>query len=228
VEAKRLNLTKFQRKMGLAEDPNAILLYWPSRLDPVQKGIELLEEIAPTFVREHPDTQIAVIGDPVGGNRVHGEVMGRIAFGSGGKIAFRRFDQDLSILGYAAASDVFGASLYEPFGQIDVVGNLYGATATNRDTGGYSDKITPLNLRAWGAPIDQGNGVLFRDYNAAGLWWGLATAVQNHRYFRAHPKEWEKQAKRIMQEARNNWNLDNMVARYITAYETLNDKRPLV
>jgi glycogen synthase len=64
---------------------------------------------------------------------------------------------------YAAASDVFGASLYEPFGQIDVVGNLYGATATNRNTGGYSDKIVPLSLKALGVPQDLGNGVLFRD-----------------------------------------------------------------
>jgi len=66
------------------------------------------------------------------------------------------------MLGYAAASDVFGASLYEPFGQIDLVGNLYGATATNRDTGGYHDKITPLRLKTLGAPEDTGNGVLFR------------------------------------------------------------------
>jgi len=228
VESKKLNLAKFQRMMGLIVDPEAILLFWPARLDPVQKGIELLEEISLSFVNQHPDVQIAVIGDPVGGNQAHADIMGRIAFTSGGRIAYRRFDQDLSTLAYAAASDVFGASLYEPFGQIDVVGNLYGATATNRDTGGYSDKITPLNLRAWGAPIDDGNGVLFRDYNAGGLWWGLATAVQQHRYFRQHPKEWEKQARRIMKNARNKWSLDNMVARYITAYEGLNDKRPLI
>jgi glycogen synthase len=154
--------------------------------------------------------------------------MGRIACASGGRICYHRFSQDLSTLGYAAASDVFGASLYEPFGQIDVVGNIYGATATNRDTGGYSDKIVPLSLRAWGAPMDQGNGVLFRDYNAAGLWWGLSTAVQNHRYFREHPREWEKQMRRIMKEARSTWSMDNMVAKYITAYEDLNGGKPLV
>ena len=228
VESKKLNLAKFQKLMGLVVDPEAILLFWPARLDPVQKGVELLEEIALPFIGQHWDVQIAVIADPVGGNPTHAEIMGRIAYTSGGRIAYRRFDQDLSTLGYAAASDVFGASLYEPFGQIDVVGNLYGATATNRDTGGYSDKITPLNLRAWGAPIDDGNGVLFRDYNASGLWWGLETTVRHHRYFRQHPREWEKQARRIMKDARNKWCLDNMVARYITAYEGLNGKRPLV
>ncbi len=228
VEAKRANLVKFQMKTGLSIDCDAILLYWPSRLDPVQKGIDLLEQIAQKFVDAHPGVQIAVVGDPVGGDNWHADVVGRIACASGGRICYHRFNQDLSLLGYAAASDVFGASLYEPFGQIDVVGNIYGATATNRDTGGYSDKIVPLSLRAWGAPIDQGNGVLFHDYNAGGLWWGLSVAVQNHRHFREHPREWEKQMRRIMKDARNTWSLDNMVAKYITAYEQLNGGQPLI
>ncbi|MCU0913234.1 MAG: glycogen/starch synthase [Planctomycetes bacterium] len=228
IEARKANLVKFQKKTGLQVDPEAILLYWPSRLDPVQKGVDLLEPVAQKFVDANPGVQIAVIGDPVGGDNWHADVMGRIAYASAGRICYHRFSQDLSTLGYAAAGDVFGASLYEPFGQIDVVGNIYGATATNRDTGGYSDKIVPLNLRAWGAPIDQGNGVLFRDYNADGLWWGLTTAVQNHRYFREHPREWEKQMRRIMKEARSTWSMDNMVAKYITAYEDLNGGKPLV
>lgn len=228
VAAKRVNLLKFQYQMGLRSDPRAILLYWPSRLDPTQKGVELLEAIAQRFVDLHPGVQIAVVADPVGGDSTHADIMGRIACASGGRIAYRRFDQDLSSLGYAAASDVFGASLYEPFGQIDVVGNIHGATTTNRDTGGYTDKITPLSLRAWGAPIDSGNGVLFRTYDTDGLWWGLSQAVKNHRYFHKHPKTWEKQMRRIMMQARKTWSLDNMVARYITAYEELNEGKPLV
>lgn len=228
IEAKKANLVKFQQRTGLRVDPDAILFYWPSRLDPLQKGVTLLEEVAQRFVDTNPGVQIAVVGDPVGGDNYHADVMGRIACASGGRICFQRFSEDLSTLGYAAASDVFGASLYEPFGQIDVVGNIYGATATNRDTGGYSDKIVPLNLRAWGAPMDQGNGVLFRDYDANALWWGLSTSVQNHRYFREHPREWEKQMRRMMKEARSTWSMDNMVAKYITAYEDLNGGKPLV
>ena len=227
VGAKRANLVKLQEKMGLVKDPDAILLYWPSRLDPTQKGIQLLEQIAQRFVDAHPGVQIAVIGDPVGTDPAHAEIMGRIAYASGGRIAFRRFDEDLSVLGYAAASDVFGASLYEPFGQIDVVGNIYGATATNRDTGGYADKISPLSLRAWGAPMDRGNGVLFKNYDAEGLWWGLGAAVENHRYFRQNLEEWQRQMQRIIRQARDTWSLENMVAGYMMAYEQLNGGRPL-
>jgi glycogen synthase len=221
IEAKKLNLIKFQKKTGLQVNPQAILLYWPSRLDQMQKGVELLEDIALKFVIEHSDVQIGIVGNPVGNDRSHAEILGRIACSSGGKIAYCPFDDDLSILGYAAASDVFGASLYEPFGQIDVIGNLFGATATNRDTGGYHDKIVPLRLKKLGAPKDIGNGVLFKDYNSSGLWWGLDITVQNHRYFRKNPQEWERQAKRIMQETKHKWDLSNMVAGYLTAYQRL-------
>ncbi|MFH1369694.1 MAG: AP2 domain-containing protein [Planctomycetota bacterium] len=221
IEAKKLNLVKFQKKTGLIVNPEAILLYWPSRLDRMQKGVELIEDIALRFVADHPDTQIAIVGNPVGNDRRDVDILGKIAWMSGGKITYWPFDDDLSILGYAAASDVFGASLYEPFGQIDLIGNLYGATATNRDTGGFHDKIMPLRLKKLGAPEDIGNGVLFRDYDSSGLWQGLHSAVENHRFFRSRPDEWERQAKRIMKEARDKWGLDNMIAGYLAAYQRI-------
>jgi glycogen synthase len=221
ILAKKLNLIKFQKKTGLLVNPEAILLYWPSRLDRMQKGIELLEDIALKFVIEHPDVQIAIVGNSVGDNSSDAEILGRVACASAGKIAYRTFTDDLSVLGYAAASDVFGASLYEPFGQIDLVGNLFGATATNRDTGGFHDKIVPLKLKKLGAPEDVGNGVLFRDYDSNGLWQGLHETVTIHRFFRKNLPEWEKQAKRIMKESRDNWGLKKMVTGYMSAYERI-------
>lgn len=228
IAAKKLNLIKFQKRMGLNIDPDAILLLWPSRLDPTQKGIELLEDIALRFVIENGDVQIAVVGNPVGQDRSHAEILGRIACASGGKIAFRSYSEDLCKLGYAAASDAFGASLYEPFGQIDVMGNLYGATATNRATGGYSDKIVLLSLKARGAPEDIGNGVLFNNYDSSGLWYGLYHTIIHHRFFRKNPDIWQKQVQRIMKEARSRWDLDKMVAGYLALYEKINCGVPLV
>jgi glycogen synthase len=224
LAVKRECLVEFQKRTGLNIDPDAILLYWPSRLDPVQKGIHLLEDIAHRFVIEHGDVQIAIIGDGVGQDRTHEEICGRIAWSSGGRIAYQRFDEPLSMLGFAAASDVFGASLYEPCGQIDQIGNLYGATATNRDTGGYSDKIRELALKADGAPEDAGNGFLFRDYDSGGLWYGLYRAVRFHRR-----PAWvrEPQIRRIMRETRERHDLNRMVENYIRVYERLNGGVPL-
>ena len=224
IAAKRENLMEFQKRTGLIVNPEAILFYWPSRLDPLQKGVDLLEDIILKFVIEHGDVQFAVVSDGVGGDRTHEETMGRIAWASGGKIVYHHYDEELSMLGFAAASDVFGASLYEPCGQIDQVGNLFGATATNRDTGGYHDKIRELRLKIEGAPQDVGNGFLFRNYDSGGLWYGLAKSVRFHRY----PIEIRgPQIKRIMKEARERYDLNTMIAEYVRIYERLNGSRPL-
>jgi glycogen synthase len=223
LAAKKENLVEFQKRTGLIVNPDAIFLNWPSRLDETQKGCELLEDIALTFVIENGDVQIAVVGNGVEGDRTHEEIMGRIAYASGGKITYQRFSEPLSMLGYAAASDVFGASLYEPCGQIDQIGNLFGATATNRDTGGYHDKIGELQLICDGYSCDTGNGFLFCNYDPGGLWHGLTRSVQFHRN-RAEVRE--QQMKRIMREARERYGLDTMIDEYVTAYERLNG-RPL-
>ena len=224
MEMKRKNLVEFQKRTGLNIDPNAILFFWPSRLDPSQKGIELLEAIAGHFVTAHPDAQIAIVADGIGNDRTHADILGRIAYASSGKITYQSFSESLSMLGYAAASDVFGASLYEPCGQIDQIGNLFGATATNRDTGGYHDKIREIRLKADGATQDVGNGFLFRDYDPGGLWHGLSKSMAFHR----RPlKLREQQLKRIMREARGKYDLGNMITEYIRIYERLNRGRPL-
>jgi len=224
LAAKKINRVEFQKRTGLMVNPEAILLYWPSRLDPAQKGIEILEDIALKFVIEHGDVQIAVVADGISSDRSHEEIMGRIACASAGKITYQHFNESLSLLGYAAASDVFGASLYEPCGQIDQIGNLYGATATNRDTGGYHDKIGELELKNDGFPCDEGNGFLFRDYDAGGLWYGLEKSVRFHR----RPQEIrERQLIRIMKETRMKYAPVKMIDRYVGVYERLNGGEPL-
>jgi len=224
MAAKRENRVEFQKRTGLAANPDAILFYWPSRLDPLQKGVDLLEDVLLKFAIEHGDVQFAIVADGVGSDKIHEETMGRIAWASGGKIAYLHYDEELSMLGFAAASDVFGASLYEPCGQIDQVGNIFGATATNRDTGGYHDKIRELRLKIEGAPQDVGNGFLFRDYDSRGLWYGLERSLRFHR----HPIAIRKpQIKRIMKEARVEYDLNRMIAEYVRLYERLNGNKPL-
>jgi len=224
IETKKENLVEFQKKTGLNVNPDAVLFYWPSRLDPTQKGVELLEAIAQHFVNMHADAQIAIVADGIGNDRTHADTLGRIAYASNGKITYQPFSDSLSMLGYAAASDVFGASLYEPCGQIDQIGNLFGATATNRDTGGYHDKIREIRLKTDGATQDVGNGFLFRDYDTGGLWYGMQKSLHFHK---RPAKVREIQVKRIMKEAREKFDLGNMIAEYIRIYERLNGGRPL-
>ena len=224
LEAKRENLIEFQRKVGLNVDPNAILFYWPSRLDSFQKGVELIEQIVQIFTQKHPDVQFAFVADGIANDRTHADILGGIAWSSGGRISYNPFREELSLLAYAAASDVFGASLYEPCGQIDQVGNIFGATATNRDTGGYHDKIHELRVKEDGGFSDFGNGFLFRDYDAGGLWYGLEKSLAFHR----RPAEIRiEHIRRIMREARERYSLGHMIAEYVSIYEKLNGGRPL-
>jgi glycogen synthase len=81
-----------------------------------------------------------------------------------------------------------------------------------------------LELRIDGAPEDRGNGFLFRDYDPGGLWYGLEQTVRFHR------KSLEiraQQIKRIMKEAREKYDLKNMIDEYVKAYEKLNGDKPL-
>lgn len=224
LQAKKDNLVEFQRRTGLDVDPDAILFYWPSRLDPQQKGVELLERIALSFVRKHSGVQIAIVADGIGEDQTHRGTLGAIALASQGRITCQSYSEALSLLGYAAANDVFGASLYEPCGQIDQLGNIFGATATNRYTGGYRDKIRELELKIDGAPQDVGNGFLFRDYDGGGLWYGLEMSLAFHR---RPPDIREGQIKRIMREAREKYDVGKMIAAYIRIYEKLNNGKPL-
>ncbi|MBN1613813.1 MAG: glycogen/starch synthase [Deltaproteobacteria bacterium] len=224
MAAKRENLTEFQKRTGLLIDPDAKLYFWPSRLDPAQKGVDLLEAVIRSFLDDNPDVQIAIVADGVGDDRTHVDFLGRFAYTSGGRMTYQHYREDLSMLGFGAACDVFGASLYEPCGQIDQVGNLFGTTATNRDTGGYHDKIRELRLKIDGAPQDVGNGFLFRDYDAGGLRHALEKSLNFHR---RPPEIREPQLQRIMVNARERYDLGTMIADYMRIYEKLNGGKPL-
>lgn len=45
LESKAVNKMALQEKLGLTKNPTAPLAFWPSRLDPVQKGCQLLSDI---------------------------------------------------------------------------------------------------------------------------------------------------------------------------------------
>ena len=226
LEAKRENLVAFQTPDGTEGQSGCAPLFLALPARPLPEG-------GGTSRRDHPSLRRC--GTPMfrspslrtgsATTEPMWSVLGGIAWTSGGRITYHPFNEELSLLGYAAACDVFGASLYEPCGQIDQVGNLFGATATNRDTGGYHDKIRELRLKADGAPQDVGNGFLFRDYDARGLWYALEKSVTFHRLPAAVR---EKQLRRIMREAREKYSLGHMIAEYIRIYEKLNGGRPLV
>ena len=65
VQAKQVNKIAFQARTGLKVDQNAPLFFWPSRLDPVQKGCQLLADVLYELVHRYweKNLQIAIVAN---------------------------------------------------------------------------------------------------------------------------------------------------------------------
>ncbi|WP_281173793.1 glycogen synthase [Deferrisoma camini] len=218
AEAKRENKLAFQRTLGLETDPEAPLFFWPSRLDPVQKGCDLLAHILYETVSAHwaEGLQVAFVA-----NGPAAEVFAEIVrfHGIGQRVAVHPFREDLSRLGYAAADFVLMPSRFEPCGLPQMIGMLYGALPVVHDTGGLHDTVEPLDPHA-----GRGNGFRFEVYDPPGLRWAIEQAVAFHRL---PPGVRAREIRRIMAEAAGRFTHAETARRYIELYERML-ARPLV
>ena len=215
---KRENKLEFQQKLGLREDADAPIFFWPSRLDPMQKGCQLLAEILFDTVAKYWDQklQIAIVANGSFQEYFH-QITG--FHDLYGRVAVCDFREDMSHLGYAAADFMLMPSLFEPCGLPQMVSALYGTLPIVHDTGGLHDTVERLNVDA-----DSGNGFLFEIYGAAGLAWAIDQAMEFH----ARPAaERTAQLTRIMQESARRFTHDVTARRYIEIYENML-QRPLV
>ncbi len=215
---KRANKTAFQAEVGLPEDPDAPLFFWPSRLDPSQKGCELLDELLPELVREHTlvGMQIAFIADGPYQQRIRDTVTrSRI----GRRVAVCDFNERLSCLGFAASDFVLMPSRFEPCGLPQMIGAIYGSLPVVHDTGGLHDTVTHLDPSTGG-----GNGFVFRNYDTSGLRWALSEAV---RFFQCDAELRSANVARIMRDSSQRFSHAATARAYFGLYEQMLD-RPLI
>lgn len=217
-EMKRKNKVALQHALGLEENPDAPLFFWPSRLDPVQKGPQLLTDITYRFLEKYHDqgAQIAVVANgPF--QQAFWDI--RNFHGIGNRLAVRNFDARLSQLGFAASDFTFMPSLFEPCGLPQMQAPIYGSLAIAHNTGGLHDTVDMLD---WGA--SKGNGFVFDIYDSQGLMWAMDKAMEFYR----EPRELrEREISRIMSESLTRFNHKECARRYIELYERMLD-RPLV
>ena len=212
VEAKAKNKAEFQKQCGLEVDPNAPILFWPSRLDPVQKGCQLLSDIlyetTETYKKEN--IQIAIVAN----GTYQGVFQDIVRFHKlEGKVAVVDFNDTLSHLGFGASDFVLMPSLFEPCGLPQMIGSIYGTLPIVHATGGLKDTVFHLDVTN-----NTGNGFIFNDYDPSALAWSISEAMK---FFKMDPKEKATQISRIMEESNKCFSHEKTASEYVKLYEQI-------
>jgi len=218
VEGKRANKLALQLELGLEQNPDAPLFFWPSRLDPVQKGPQLVTDILLKTVSDYWNRglQIAVVAN--GPHEVHFKRIIK-QFNLGNRVAIVDFDERLSRLAYAGSDFMLMPSLFEPCGLPQMTAPLYGSLPVVHATGGLYDTIRPIDV-----VHSTGNGFSFDHYNSNALRWAVDQAM----VFHGLPSELKvDQIRRVMLESVKEYSHEEVARKYIAIYEEML-ARPLV
>ena len=218
IEGKAANKQALQRELQLKQDPDAPIFFWPSRLDPVQKGPQLLTDILYDVVSEYWERGLQVV---VVANGPHQQWIEKIVaeFDLHERVSIVDFDERLSRMAYAASDFMLMPSLFEPCGLPQMTAPLYGSLPVVHSTGGLYDTIQPLDVEH-----SKGNGFRFDHYGPEGFRWAIDQAME----FYAQPVEIrEREIRRVMEESAHQFSHKEVARRYIEIYEKMLE-RPLV
>lgn len=211
-KGKQLNKLKLQKYLNLDRDKNAPLLFWPSRLDPNQKGCQLFAEIFYRIIAEYweKNLQIVIVANGPYQKYFHGIVN---QHGLINRAAVCDFNEDLSRIGYAASDFMIMPSLFEPCGLPQMICQIYGSLPIAHDTGGIHDTVSALNL-----DDNTGNGFLFNTYDSNGLKWAIDDAMK----FYTLPEDIKNdQISRIMLESKQTFNYKVTSQHYMEIYDKM-------
>jgi starch synthase len=218
VSGKAANKRALQRELQLKEDPSAPIFFWPSRLDPVQKGPQLLADILHKLVSDYWERDLQVV---IVANGPHQQWIDQIVstFDLRERVAIVDFEERLSRLAYAASDFMLMPSLFEPCGLPQMTAPLYGSLPVVHSTGGLYDTIRPLDVER-----SVGNGFRFEHYNPEGFRWAVDQAMLFHSL--PEPIK-EREIRRVMIESELEFSHQEVARRYIAIYEEML-ARPLV
>ena len=215
---KAKNKLCIQKILDLDQDENAVMFFWPSRLDPVQKGCQLLAQIMYDIVSQYWDANLQIVSVASGQYQRHFYDIVKF-HGLERRVAICGFSEGLSHQAFAASDFLFMPSSFEPCGLPQMVGGIYGTLPIVFDTGGLHDTIRQLDTKN-----NMGNGFLFNVHDACGFKWAIDRAMD---FYRLKPVEKEAQINRIMIESVLEFNHSRCAEAYINLYEKML-KRPFI
>ncbi len=212
VEAKMENKRFLQRNLGLIQDPLAPLFFWPSRLDPVQKGCQLLAEIFYRLISTYWKQNLEVVFVADGPYQsIFQDIVTQHQFHK--RVAICDFNEQMEHLAYAASDFILMPSLYEPCGLPQMIAPIYGSLPVAHDTGGIHDTITHMDIDR-----NTGNGFLFEVFDAPGLLWAIAQAM---RFYSLPPAIKAQQTTRVMRASAAEFTHARTARDYTKLYEKM-------
>lgn len=181
------NRAALQDRLGLARDPDALLVGVVSRLT-WQKGMDLLAEAMPTLL-EKP-MQLALLGS---GDFALEETLTQAAAANPARVAVSiGYDETLAHQIQGGVDVLLVPSRFEPCGLTQLCALRYGAVPLVARAGGLTDTVIDANAAAIGAGV--GTGVVFAPDSADALEFALERAVALRRDDRA----WQQMQRRGM------------------------------
>jgi starch synthase len=198
---------EFLQRAGLATQGRSRLplIGMVSRLA-TQKGLDLLIQALPRLLAER-EFALALLGS---GEPRYEAFLDELAHAHPTRVAFRSGYSEEHAHWIEAASDMFlMPSQYEPCGLNQMYSLRYGTVPIVRRTGGLADSVRHFNPET-----REGTGVVFNDYDAAGLTWAVNTALDWH----AQPELW----RRLVQNAMAmDFSWETQVREYVALYERI-------
>jgi len=218
IFGKRANKLALQKDLNLNQDVNAPIFFWPSRLDPVQKGCQLLTEILYKIIHDYREQKLQIVF--IADGEYHRHFKDIIGFHNiSNRVALWGFNERLARLAYGASDFILMPSRFEPCGLVQMIGLLYGALPVAHDTGGIHDTVSHLNMDR-----NSGNGFLFKTFDSNGLYWAIDQAMQ---FYMLPVQVRKRQISRIMTQSATKLNHNVTAQHYIEFYEEML-RRPLI
>ena len=207
---KLANKLALQQAVGLEPDAEAPVFFWPSRLEPLQKGCGILAEILHRVVSDYwaLGTQFVFVAD--GPFYRHFRDIAEM-HGLGHRIAVTPFREDLSRLAYAGSDFCMMPSAFEPCGLAQMIALRYGSLPVVHRTGGLADTVRHLDVSS-----QTGNGFSFEHHDSRGLRWAVDEAI---RFFLLPEAQRARQISRIMSE--NTFAPEPTAKQYLQIYREL-------
>ncbi|VGO19832.1 glycogen synthase [Pontiella sulfatireligans] len=216
--AKRKNKVFLQERLGLEINPDAPMLFWPSRLDPVQKGCQLVSDILFKTIDKYRNENLQFVFIA---NGAYQQVFHDIVYQHDlySRVGVCDFEEGLSHIGFAASDFMLIPSLFEPCGLPQMTSAIYGSLPIARDTGGLHDSVIQMDVEN-----GTGNGFLFENYDGDGLAWAIDQAME---FYRLDEHTRGTHVGRIMTESKKRFNHEVTAQAYIDIYQQMLH-RPLV